>query len=257
MSLDLSKGSESHHFIRAATAIISHLYPLQYTNDMNTLDSEMKESRCIETARALHETLQAFKLPSKLLPVDLLVQNPLAFKLSRDDVPISDWPEQAWSVGVMDSPNAKAENDKRTGGWEGHMLVRVARDWLCDPNAGQFFRPGKINMPDAWTIQYPKKEWAANSYGWALVGVVTSETPTPMHPEFPILNIRQRPDNDRWQGGTAATVNLDSIIDLATEILARLRAGDLSNEIFVTSNIGAEVNIDFTQVIARYQGATE
>lgn len=250
--INLKPDSENHRFIRAATNLVGGIYPLGVTGPEG-YEQASKVGRCIETARALVATLQNFDLPAKLMPVDILVMNPPAFSLQKQGIPVAKWPDEAWSVGIVDDPNAAPLNDKRTGGWDGHMLVRIARQWMCDPNAGQFTRPGKIAMPGSWTIEYPRDQWTIDSQGWALQGIVNSNAPNPQHPQFPLIQVRQRPDNTAWQHGTAATNDISAVVKIATQCLELLREGKLNDTIRLTAFDGEEVDLDISQVITRYQ----
>lgn len=246
--IDLSPGSEAARLTRAACTLITNLYPTGYAH-FDIHDESVRDSRCIETARALHETLTNVGIPARLLPVDIVVNNPEAYRQKQQGIPIQYWPKDAWSVGIIDGQEAPPRPDTLRG-WDGHMLVRVAKEWLCDPNAGQFYRPGKIHIPPGWAVEYPK-DWLRDS--WAIVGIVSSLAPNPNHPQFPILQIRQRPDNLAWKRGTAATVDVSSIVNVATEALTQLRQGELEEQFLIRRNDGEEAVIDVASVIERYE----
>lgn len=245
--MDLSPGSEAARLARAACTLVTNLYPTGYAH-FDLHDDMLRDARCIETARALVETLTRVGIPARLLPVDLIVNNPEAYRQKQQNVPIRSWPPEAWSVGVISGDEAPPRPDTPRG-WDGHMLVRIAKEWLCDPNAGQFHRPGKIHMPPGWTIEYPK-DWDRDA--WAIVGIVSSLAPTPDAPQFPILQIRQRRDNLAWKRGTAATVDVSSIADAATEVLTRLREGTLEPAFELHQGDDVAV-IDVSSVIDRYE----
>lgn len=246
--MDLQPGSEPARLTRAACTLITHLYPMGYAHfDLHS--ESLAESRCIETSRALMETLKHFGIPARLMPVDIIVNNPRAFEMKQRNVPITHWPNDAWSVGVLREGPAFSKN----GGWNGHMLVRVAREWLCDPNAGQFLRPDKILLPSGWTVRYPE-DWEGDE--WAIVGIVSALTPTPEHPNFPILQLRHRPDNLAWRNGTAATVDVSTIVNVATSILKRLKAGTLPERVAIgQQGLGEDeaAEVDLSSIINRYQ----
>lgn len=243
--MDLSPGSEAARLTRAACTLITNLYPTGYAS-FDLHDESVRDSRCIETARALQETLTRIGIPARLLPVDIIANNPAAYRLKQQHVPISEWPRDAWSVGIVD--NKAAPRIQRKGGWDGHMLVRVAKEWLCDPNAGQFYRQGLIHMPPGWTVAYPR-DWERDA--WAILGIVSSMAPNPNRPQFPILQIRQRPDNLAWKAGTAATVDVSTIVNVATEALTALREGRLG-EAFLVVRDDDEAVIDVSQMVNRY-----
>lgn len=151
--IDLSPEGEESRIAKMATTIICNLYPLGYDHG-DTHQEALGHNRCIETARALRDTLRAFSIPAKLMPVDVVARNPLAHHLAEQRIPIDQWPSQAWSIGIVDDDTLPEPTTG--GGWNGHMLVRTAHEWLCDPNAGQFYRASKIHMPPLVGHTVPK-----------------------------------------------------------------------------------------------------
>jgi len=245
--MDLSPGSEGARLTRLATTLISNLYPFGHDISPDQHEEALGHNRCIETARALCDTLKGLGLPAKLMPVDIGVFNPPAYQLSEQLIPIDQWPPEAWSVGInKDLPTPGP-------GWNGHMLVRVAREWLCDPNAGQFRREGKIHMPPSWSVAYPKEQWEVDRDGWAVVGIITNETRTPEHPHFPILRIKSRPDNTEWRQGTAANVDVSPLVENVTRIIESIRSGKDKVAFRVNTIRGDEVDLDLRPVIARFR----
>ena len=88
-----------------------------------------------------------------------------------------------------------------------------------------------------------------------MVGIVTKEAPTPEHPEFPILLIRQRPDNIRWKEGTAATNDISQLTASAVELIDAIRRGDADEHVTVRTYSGEEIELDVSTVVSRYKGA--
>jgi hypothetical protein len=250
--MDLSPGSEASRLTRAACTLVTNIYPLGYTHFPNVEES-LRDSRCIETSRALVETLKHFGIPARLMPVDIIVNNVEAYRQKQQSIPIQYWPDDAWSVGIVDDPNVNPQHDDnrhaKGKGWDGHMLVRVAREWLCDPNAGQFHREGKIHMPPGWTIRYPE-DWHGDE--WTFVGIISSLARGPDVPEFPILQIRSRPDNLSWKRGTAATTDVSHLVETVAKALERLREDALGETFYIQQ--GDEVGqLDVSAVIRRYK----
>lgn len=55
---------------------------------------------CIASTRVLLETLKAFGVEGRATPTRVAVFNPTAWKLAREQVPVTAWSDGAWSVGV-------------------------------------------------------------------------------------------------------------------------------------------------------------
>lgn len=103
-------------------------------------DFPFSPDHCINGTRVAVEVLRRFGVTAQPMSVRMVVFNSFAWDLFTHGVPISEWPAHAWSVGV--GPGM----DTQPGRWNGH-LVAVGEDFMLDMSAGQFHRPGKIDMP--------------------------------------------------------------------------------------------------------------
>jgi len=95
---------------------------------------------CINGTRCAIEVLRHFGVQARPVSVSVVVFNGFAWELFSERVPVSEWPSHAWSVGV------DPRKPHREGQWSGH-LVAAGEDFTLDISAGQFHRPGKIDMP--------------------------------------------------------------------------------------------------------------
>jgi hypothetical protein len=242
--VDLGPGSEAASLAGAACTLVSHLFPTAERGGLDDFERSLNEARCIESSRLLVAVLDHFDLPARLQPVELVVSNPLAHRLRAERVPVEAWPSQAWSIGAM-------PDSRKRPGWSGHMLVRVAHELLCDPNAGQFHREGRIAMPPCWTIRHPEHDWRSET--WARLGIVSGLAPSPEHPQFPLLEMRRHPaGGGDWRRSAAARSDLGALVSFTVGLLERLRAGTLEPAIAAEVNDQALV-FDLTSVIARYE----
>lgn len=85
--------------------------------------------------------------------------------------PVSEWPDEAWSVGVIDEGKGMSP-----GSYPGHLVVmtRLFNDgdlYLVDGSAGQFSRPAKnLVIPSVLVVparNWPDTVWMRNA-SWAM-----------------------------------------------------------------------------------------
>lgn len=127
-----------------------------------TYDNFEKVNSCILSTRIGVEVLTRFGLKARAQPVNVLVQNLKAYHLTEQRVPVPEWPDDAWSVGV--EPGQQA----RPGHWNGHLVIVLRQPGeprvLIDLTADQFDRPERdlkvagpvfMNIADTWTPQDP------------------------------------------------------------------------------------------------------
>jgi hypothetical protein len=102
---------------------------------------------CILASRTGHEVLRELGVASNVYTCQLLVFNDQGWDLMEAGVPHSEWPDQAWSIGVgMDPLN-------EVGRWNGHMMLHVG-DELIDLSASQLNRPGRIEISGPLVLPY-------------------------------------------------------------------------------------------------------
>jgi hypothetical protein len=125
-----------------------------------TYDNFERVNSCILSTRIGVEVLGRFGLKARPRPVNVLVQNLDAYRLSEQRVPVEQWPDDAWSVGVAPG------QAPRPGSWPGHLVIELREPdqprVLIDLTADQFDRPERnlkvggpvfMNLTGAWTPQ--------------------------------------------------------------------------------------------------------
>ena len=100
-----------------------------------------RPDHCINGTRVAVRTLERFGVRAHPVSVQFLLFNRFAWELYNAGVPVDDWPEHAWSLGVGPREEIRDEDH-----FDGH-LVCEGEDWTLDISAGQFDRPGRIVVP--------------------------------------------------------------------------------------------------------------
>jgi hypothetical protein len=98
------------------------------------------DDHCINGARVVTRALEKLGVQSRAVSVQFLLFNRPAWMLFEQDIPVSEWPPEAWSLGV--GPNAQRGVANR---WDGHVVVE-GEGWTLDISAKQFARPGRIRV---------------------------------------------------------------------------------------------------------------
>ena len=114
-----------------------------------------KDGVCIDSARIAVEVLAKVGVKAKAVATQVLAANAAAVPLLNAGVPIADWPDEAWTLGVelgpAPHPGTGKEPYRRTG-WTGHVVVVGEHEkgrWMLDLTAAQFNRPSKgILIPE-------------------------------------------------------------------------------------------------------------
>lgn len=104
-------------------------------------DFPYSPDHCVNGTRVAVEVLRHFGVRVGPQSVRVVVFNSFAWDLFRAGVPVSEWPQHAHSVGVDPS-----QIEQRPGQWNGHLVAR-GEEFTLDISAGQFHRPGRIEMP--------------------------------------------------------------------------------------------------------------
>lgn len=124
-----------------------------------TFAAEVDPHACILASRTAVETFRYFGVDAEAVPVTVIVCNAVAFPLLQSEVPLADWPETAWSIGV-------GLGGTNPTGYEAHMVVRIPDVAWVDLTAGQFSRPQRgIPVPDVIWLEAtngtdgPGRQW--------------------------------------------------------------------------------------------------
>lgn len=82
--------------------------------------------------------LSALGVDHKPLPCAVWAANAAGLALADAKVPVEEWPEEAFSIGV--DPDYTPPGPTRLDQWWGHLCI-AGSDWLMDLTAQQFHRP--------------------------------------------------------------------------------------------------------------------
>lgn len=119
---------------------------------------------CVASTRVLTDVLQYFGHSSEPLPVTVVAMNEGALEQLHQGVPVEDWPQDAWSVGVVGT--GVSENKR----WDGHLVAIVDGKWLVDPSLDQASRPQRGLKLDpcvldatSWTDKAQRATWRSEN----------------------------------------------------------------------------------------------
>lgn len=106
-----------------------------------TLEAGFEASNCIQVSRLGVDVLHRYGVDAKAQPVSVAAYTRKGYELQQRGVPISQWPDDAWSVGVMGT----GKSDPDTRRWDGHLVIVVRnpnrKRTLIDLSADQMNRP--------------------------------------------------------------------------------------------------------------------
>lgn len=117
-------------------------------------------------------------------PVFVTVMTPSAWRLAEQGVPVSHWPDSAWSVGVSEHSTTG-----RAGGWDGHLVIS-----LRERAAGQGSGASR-SLLDLTADQFSRPQRGITIEGPILVGI--RSTWTPKDPVITRLGEESDPEEDR------------------------------------------------------------
>lgn len=92
-----------------------------------------ERTHCIEAAKIGLAVLKELGVTARPLPCAYRIANPLAHEFISTRQPVSEWPDDAWAIGVDPDSNAPGP------GWNGHVVV-LGDGFMLDLSAGQFHR---------------------------------------------------------------------------------------------------------------------
>jgi hypothetical protein len=122
--------------------------------------NECAPDSCIETTRVLIAVAAYWAIRLKPVPVKVQVFNAAAWAAVEDRLPLSRWPEGAYSLGIDGTTSRRAK-------WNGH-LVAVGPGDVIDASADQFDRPRQGIDMNSPLVLYRPPGWPANgrAAGW-------------------------------------------------------------------------------------------
>lgn len=120
------------------------------------------KNTCVFTTRLGLQVLEDVGVPARPQPVFVRAMNEKAVLLGEQQVPISEWPDDAWSVTINGTPIPGGT------GWSGHLVLDVRqpgqRRLMIDLTSGQLSRPERglhvsevvfIDIESPWTPRDP------------------------------------------------------------------------------------------------------
>jgi hypothetical protein len=98
----------------------------------------VRKECCILAASTTVRVCEYFGIRARELSVRTAIWNMEALELDHAGVPMSEWPDSAWLLGVNEyAPHV-------VGGWAGHLMVSVENgDFIVDLSGYQCDRPSK------------------------------------------------------------------------------------------------------------------
>lgn len=129
-----------------------------------TLQNFETTNNCILSTRLGVKVLEHYGVNARPQPVTVHAFNLEAWELAEKRVPVSEWPEAAWSVGI----EGTGKSDPETRSWDGHLVLIVKNPsrtrTLIDLTADQLDRPHKhinvggpvfLDLTGTWTPRDP------------------------------------------------------------------------------------------------------
>jgi hypothetical protein len=247
--VNLSEGSYAYALMHITAMVVGTIAPraIGETSDTDEV------SGCIESSRILCALLDRRGIPARPMPVDITVSNMAAHELQQKHIPVSQWPDAAWSVGVNADHTGPTSGPIGMGdaqGWHGHLITRVARSSILDCSAAQFRRP-HIPFPGWWKMPWPSEWRNDKSEDWTTFGM-SDGTVTPADYNYAVVRIRPRHDNQRFRAGTAWVSDLSGVIDPLHDLIDHIIAGTSGDDAMVTIS-GRKSVVNVSQVRERWE----
>lgn len=128
-----------------------------------TVRETFNADSCIASSIIGQKVLAEYGITSRLVTVSATAYNDLWVQMRRDGIPPEEWPENAWSLGIVGTDTVDHENNR----WDGHLVLVLrwdGRRLLLDLSADQMSRPERdlvipgpigLFLPRLWTPQDP------------------------------------------------------------------------------------------------------
>jgi len=172
--------------------------------------AEYQRDSCISSSLIGQRVLDHYKVKARAVASVVAAYNDPGLQMSRTNIPPSQWPDEAWSVGVQGSGVMNLDTKR----YDGHVVLILKPQGsprvLLDLSADQLDRPERglrvpgpvaVELPRFWTPEDPAE--------------VTIETPEPTHLRyFPLMGgddwtlAKDGQDVDRHERLAAAAIEL-------------------------------------------------
>jgi hypothetical protein len=115
---------------------------------------EFRKQSCIATTRVIIDVCAYFGIKASPMAVSVIAFTKTAWAQDGDGAPVSEWPDDRYSVGIGFRSRL---GHKLTKDWDGH-LVAVTDKWMLDGSLDQISRPEHslslcplaIDVPPGW-----------------------------------------------------------------------------------------------------------
>lgn len=106
--------------------------------------ARFRKDSCIVSTAVACEFLRWAGVRAKPIELEVLAYNAAAVELVRAGVPASEWPDEAWSVGITQTSDVKPSH------WQGaHLCTLIDERTLLDLSADQISRPHRgMTVPE-------------------------------------------------------------------------------------------------------------
>lgn len=162
-----------------------------------TLATGLVDNSCILSTRIGLEVLERHGVRAVAQAVRVAAYNTEGIRLFMQEVPHSEWPDSAWSVGIEGTGKVTPE----TKAWDGHLVLIVRNPnrtrTLIDLTADQLDRPHhNINVSGPVFIDLPPVGWTPHDPIYTTLGAEAGAPDATVIGYYPLMvgNWRSTPD---------------------------------------------------------------
>jgi hypothetical protein len=170
---------------------------------------------CVASARVGVEVLRRLGLNAQAVSCGVSVMNLEAARLHAAGIPLAQWPESAWSVGVAASAGTS---------WDAHVVVQWdagGNRGLVDLDLGRYARPQYNLHPKSVAVRYPSRR--ATDVSFIIAG--STVVHWVLHPEQTgFKKVSQWRQLDGWFDALVDRY-LEAVPDMAAQLLSARKAG--------------------------------
>jgi hypothetical protein len=109
---------------------------------------------CIATTRVVTEVARYWGVTVRPWAVNVRLFTEGAWELAEAGVPVAEWPDDAWSIGIEADLSVKPSDPGQRG--VGHVVGIAAGRWLIDASIDQTHRAGKIPWIPPLVVELPE-----------------------------------------------------------------------------------------------------